>query len=75
MSKTLNESGILESLKNRVQDLEISFSGKVQDILFELVRDEIEELHEIEQEQIFEELNDLGFYIGEQIEDTIINYE
>jgi hypothetical protein len=75
MSNILNESGILESLKNRVQDLEISFSGKVQDILVELVRDEIEELHEIEQEQIFDELNDLGFYIGEQIEDTIINYE
>jgi hypothetical protein len=75
MSNILNESGILESLKNRVQDLEISFSGKVQDILIELVRDEIEELHEIEQEQIFDELNDLGFYIGEQIEDTIINYE
>ena len=75
MSNTLSESGILETLKDKVGELEISFSGKVQDILIELVRDEIEELHEIEQQQIFDELHDLSFYIGEQIEDTIINYE
>ncbi len=75
MSNTLSESGILETLKNKVFHLEISFSGKVQDILYELVRDEIEELHEIEQQRICDELHDLGYYIGEQIEDTIINYE
>ena len=75
MSNTLSESGILETLKDKVGELEISFSGKVQDILIELVRDEIEELHEIEQQQIYDELYDLSFYIGEQIEDQIINYE
>ena len=74
MSNTLSESGILETLKNKVGELEISFSGKIQDILLE-VRDEIEELHEIEQQQIYDELHDLSFYIGEQIEDQIINYE
>ena len=51
MSNTLSESGILETLKDKVGELEISFSGKIQDILLELVRDEIEELHEIEQQQ------------------------
>lgn len=75
MSNTLSESGILETLKNKVEELEISFSGKVQDILIELVKDEIKELHEIEQQQVYDEIHDLGFYIGEQIEDTIINYE
>tara|TARA_R110002012_G_scaffold213133_1_gene384217 strand:+ start:474 stop:701 length:228 start_codon:yes stop_codon:yes gene_type:complete len=75
MSNTLSESGILETLKDKVGELEISFSGKVQDILIELVRDEIEELHEIEQQQIYDELYDLSFYIGELIEDQIINYE
>lgn len=75
MSNTLSESGILETLKDKVGELEISFAGKVQDILIELVTDEIEELHEIEQQQIYDELHDLSFYIGEQIEDTIINYE
>ena len=75
MSNTLSESGILETLKDKVGELEISFSGKVQDILIELVRDEIEELHEIEQQQIYDELHDLSFYIGELIEDQIINYE
>ena len=75
MSNTLSESGILETLKDKVSMLEISFSGKVQDILIELVRDEIEELHEIEQQRVYDEIQDLGFYIGVQIEDTIINYE
>ena len=75
MSNTLSESGILETLKDKVGQLEISFSGKVQDILIELVRDEIEELHEIEQQRVYDEIQDLGFYIGVQIEDTIINYE